>query len=105
MIDDLTKGKFAGELNGRFTIRVETPEATADEVALELIEVTGDERLRAHGMDNFSLVFRGPNERPLPQMTYRLRNDSLGEFDLFVVPVRRDVEGVYYEAVFNRMLK
>lgn len=27
---------------------------------------------------------------------------AIGAFDIFLVPIKRDPEGMYYEAVFNR---
>ena len=29
-------------------------------------------------------------------------HDKLGRFELFIVPIRQDGEGYYYEAVFSR---
>jgi hypothetical protein len=49
----------------------------------------------------FNLVFRGPLSPLLPQRTYRLANELLGELDLFLVPLGPDAEGQRYEAVFN----
>ena len=52
----------------------------------------------------FALTFRGPLKPPLPQQTYDLRHDLLGEMALFLVPVGEDREGRFYEVVFNRFL-
>lgn len=54
----------------------------------------GQERLQ------FSLVFRGPGEPILPQGSYALVHEELGELELFLVPIGRDSEGVRYEAAF-----
>ena len=48
----------------------------------------------------FSLVFRGPADRLLPQRIYRLEHEAIGGFDLFLVPIGRDGAGVRFEAVF-----
>jgi hypothetical protein len=48
----------------------------------------------------FSLVFRGPCDAVLPQRIYRLRHDSIGTFNLFLVPIGPDDAGMRYEAVF-----
>lgn len=48
----------------------------------------------------FSLLFRFPGLQ-LPQGTYPLAHPSLGEVDLFLVPIRQRREGILYEAVFN----
>ena len=69
---------------------------------LKLIEATGLESntARPDGQP-FTLVFRGPTDVELPQGTYDLRNDSLGQVAIFLVPFRQDEEGRFYEAVFN----
>jgi hypothetical protein len=36
---------------------------------------------------------------------FRLEHDKIGAIDLFLVPVRKDEQGLYYEAVFNRLLE
>jgi hypothetical protein len=53
------------------------------------------------GREPFSLTFAGPGEPLLGQGTYPLSHPTLGEFDLFIVPVERDADGVRYEAVFT----
>src|SRR5436190_601474 len=49
---------------------------------------------------SFSLYFRCPAVRQ-PQHIYSLSHPRLGEFDLFLVPIRQKKDGIYYEAVFN----
>ena len=49
----------------------------------------------------FSLVFVGPGRFVLPQQTYQLENDALGELELFLVPIGAEGEGMRYEAVFT----
>ncbi len=53
----------------------------------------GQERLQ------FSLVFRGPAPA-LPQASYALAHEALGELELFLVPIGADADGVRYEAAF-----
>ena len=50
---------------------------------------------------NFSLEFRAPTDTPPEQGMYHLTNRELGELDLFLVPIKRDERGLYFEAVFN----
>jgi hypothetical protein len=33
-----------------------------------------------------------------------MKHDSIGDFDLFLVPIGRDESGTFYEAVFNRLI-
>ena len=69
---------------------------------LELVEVTANERLRR---DNrrapFALLFRATSGEYLPQRIYHLDHALLGAMEIFLVPVRRDGSGCYYEAIFN----
>jgi hypothetical protein len=34
-----------------------------------------------------------------------MEHDSIGDFELFLVPIARDDSGTYYEAVFNRLVE
>ncbi|NQT89285.1 hypothetical protein HQ560_21130 [bacterium] len=49
----------------------------------------------------FSLVFTGPPGCVLPQQTYQLIHQEMGELDIFLVPIGSDEEGTQYEAIFN----
>lgn len=52
--------------------------------------------------DAFALVFRGPKEVVLRQHIYPLYHESLEEpWQLFLVAIAVEEEGVAYEAVFN----
>ena len=53
------------------------------------------------GMERFSVFFAGPGDVILPQKTYQLQHDKMGEIDLFLVPIGGDRNGFRYEAVFN----
>ena len=49
----------------------------------------------------FALMFLARQSIVLPQKIYRLKNDRLGEVEIFLVPVGKDAEGVSYQATFN----
>lgn len=51
------------------------------------------------------LINRGPAEPLLPQQTYRMEHEEMGELTLLLVPVGRDETGFTYEAVFNRLVE
>jgi hypothetical protein len=95
---ELTEAEFSKHVNTKFRALIE-PEP----LELELIQVKGyaggpnDHQ----GMERFSLFFAGPAEPLLPQTTFSLDHDSMGTFDLFLVPIQRSDEGSRYEAVFN----
>ena len=48
----------------------------------------------------FSLLFRGPADRPLEQGIHPLDHTDMGRLEIFLVPMQPDDEGPLYEAVF-----
>jgi hypothetical protein len=52
-------------------------------------------------MERFSIYFHGPAENFLPQDTYRVTHDQMGNLDLFLVPIAGDELGFRYETVIN----
>ncbi|HYG08802.1 MAG TPA: hypothetical protein VD835_02400 [Pyrinomonadaceae bacterium] len=98
MLEQLTMDSFAAQLNTKFRLGV-APEQI---VELELVEVQAQGDV-AGQTQRFSLFFRGPLEQYLPQSIYRMEHEQLGDVEIFIVPVRKDGEGIYYEAVFNRL--
>jgi hypothetical protein len=57
--------------------------------------------LAASGHEAYSLVFRGAPDLLLDQHIYPLRNATLGDMELFLVPIGPDDKGMRFEAVFN----
>lgn len=49
----------------------------------------------------FSLVFAGPSAPLLAQGTYTLAIPTLGDIEVFLVPIGPGADGMRYEAVFN----
>lgn len=91
----LTADDFAG-LEGQ-PFRVAAGEATVD-LVLATVRTLG----RSGGREAFSLLFHGPPGHPLGQGLHALANDTLGELELFLVPVAgSDPGGLLYEAVFT----
>ena len=103
MLERFTSETFAPHLGETF--RVYPDPATALDMSLIDVTVLGGGSGRggesAGGRVPFSLVFRGPLQPVLPQRTYRVEHDGIGEFDLFLVPIGLDAEGMRYEAVFT----
>ena len=52
----------------------------------------------------FALVFQAPVYAPPVQGVYRLHHPVIGLADIFLVPFKKTEVGVYYEAIFNRLL-
>jgi len=53
------------------------------------------------GRAPFSILFRGPAAPILPQRIYAVEHETLGRFELFLVPLGPDDAGARYEAVFT----
>jgi hypothetical protein len=87
---------FTNSLGSKFQVTVD-PDRT---VELKLTEVS--ERKLYPGQEEFAITFKGPGDAFLGQGIRLFNHEVMGSFDLFVVPIRQDAEGFYYEAVFNR---
>jgi len=97
MEPSLTHETFAQHANNKFQVQVD--ENTG--VELELTEIS---ELKLHpSQEEFSIVFRGPLDIFLGQGVRAVKHEQMGEFELFLVPIRQDQQGFYYEAVFNRI--
>lgn len=95
MMADLTADTFE-PLDGEiFTVMVVAPVQQ-----LRLIEVSRKGKGERAG-GSFSLLWQSDTGAVLPQGIYVLNNDSLGDIELFIVPVGRAGDGVQYEAVFT----
>jgi hypothetical protein len=97
-MDRISQQTFSENLNTKFRLR----RGDDDVVVLELIECK--DLGSTPNQEQFSIVFRGPREPFLEQMTYELEHDTLGEVLIFLVPVKQEPESFYYEAVFNRFI-
>ncbi|MEO8436272.1 MAG: hypothetical protein ABI596_15325 [Pyrinomonadaceae bacterium] len=101
----LNREAFSRCLNTRFSF----VHGEATPVAVKLIEVNdltpnaNRPSAEATGKECFAAVFIGSHNAPLRQETYTVTHESLGRFSMLVVPVASNKEGLYYEAVFNRL--
>jgi hypothetical protein len=98
MDNDLSHGNLSNELNTIFIVKQEN-----GDLPLELTEVTA-RKLVGQRNEQFSIIFRGPSDQSLGQGTQHMEHKRFGELDLFIVPIRQDGTGLFYEAVFNRFL-
>jgi hypothetical protein len=107
-LEDLSCETFAGQLNTTFWIHA----APARSIPVKLDEVRrrpdkplqpGQRPPGDAGNEKFSLFFSGLRRELLPQDTYTFEHETLGRFDLFIVPVgTRNPHKINYEMVFNR---
>jgi hypothetical protein len=81
---------FAVEFEGAELPRFELTEAAALPV-----------HKGAPRQDPFSLVFRAPGTCDVRQGTYVVQHERIGELPVFLVPIGKDEEGLYFQAVFN----
>ncbi len=103
MQDRLTHHDFAPHIAQTFELSLDGQSLPLTLEEVKYLRKGHREDLR----DQFSVVFKGPAEPLLPQHTYELRHESMGELPLFLVAVGRE-EGrnhetdrpVLYEAVF-----
>lgn len=93
----LTHEAFSQQLNTKFQVHLDGNTS----LELDLIEVS---ELKVHPQqEEFTILFRGPLSALLSQGLGNFTHEQMGEFELFIVPIRQDHQGFYYEAVFNRL--
>lgn len=98
MLDKLQSSDFTPYLHQNFSLHC----GEAAPRAAELLEVRELGAAGPHAQRKpFAIVLRGPRERRLPQMIYKVEHEKLGAFEIFLVPVAVDESGYHYEAVFN----
>jgi hypothetical protein len=99
MLDTFTMETFQPHIGELFTIVVD------DEVRLptKLTEVSpwGPEASKGRPRVPFSLVFHTVPQAVLPQQIYRVENENMEPFEIFLVPIEPDERGMRYEAVFT----
>lgn len=93
----LTHDAFAQQVNSKFQVEVD------ENIAVELELVHVSELKLYPQQEEFVVVFRGPSDMFLDQGGRNFKHDKMGQFELFIVPVQQDAQGIYYEAIFNRL--
>lgn len=104
MLDQLTVSDFIGHVNRTFRVSL----GSGDVLELELIqaETIGESHrpaspeIRAQA---FSLIFRGPRDRLLPQQIYPIEHPTRGTLGIFLVPLgpKGEANGLHYQAIFS----
>jgi hypothetical protein len=97
--EQLTQEQFREHLNTIFAVPV-SPDQT-----LELTLVECNDLGSSPKQVQFSLLFAGPPTPMIQQQTCPLRHEVIGDLSLFLVPIRRDQQHIYYEAIFNYFRK
>jgi len=97
MLETLTKEIWETYLDKDFQVEI-TDQAA---VVMTLIAVSGFGRPLLGRREAYSLLFQGPLQPALAQRIYRIRQQQLGNWDIFLVPVGKESKGLQYEAVFT----
>jgi hypothetical protein len=97
-MSELTRDDFAKHLNTKFRV----PTSDGQTLELELTEVT--ELRQSPRTESFSMIFRAPGDAAPDQRLYQMEHDELGALDIFLVPVGHDKKGLWFEALFNRVV-
>lgn len=94
----LTQEEFSKHIGTKFSVRLDDRE-----INLTLAEVQEymPGATEETGMERFSVFFDGPTDFLLPQQSFQLSHERMGQFDLFLVPISGHEKGFRYEAVFN----
>lgn len=100
-LDAVTSETFSKYRGTRFLIRGDSMSGAE----FDLIDVSESSRRKPKGRglasrSPFSIVFRGPVHCELRQGTYQVEHESLGTFELFLVPVGPKRDTYRLEAVF-----
>jgi len=97
MLEKITKEMFGERVGSTFRVSIGEGDESVDLVLSEL-----EERKAPGGYETFSLAFRGPLEPALEQRMFLFEHETLEPFNLFIVPIARDPDGMIYEAIVNR---
>lgn len=89
---------FSAAVNSQFSV-LETDGSVSQFKLVECRSHVSNER-----QECYSLYFLAPPDRPRRQEIYRLKNEQLGEMELFLVPIKQDEHGLYFEAVMNQLI-
>ena len=95
----IPKERFENALHTEFLMQVENIEAP---VPLQLVQF--ESKINTPRQECFTLLFRGPVDAPSVQLLCKLTHVDLGIQEIFLVPVKKNADGLFYEAVFNRLL-
>jgi len=93
----LTHEEFSKHANTKFQVQLDQHPP----VELDLVEVS---ELKIYPQqEEFAVEFRGPLDKFLAQGPHNFSHEEMGQFELFIVPIKQDEQGFYYEAIFNRL--
>ena len=92
------KADFEAQLKTTFKV---LPDAE-NEFEMTLVEVKT--AISNKFQECFALLFKAPESATPEQGMFRLRHEKLGDLEIFLVPVKKNDDGLFYEAIFNKLL-
>ena len=98
MLENIKREDFEKFLKTKFRVN----DDFSNFVELELVEVVNEMNDVDDGYERFSLFFHLPGNQLIPQATYKMEHEQLGQFELFIVPTGRVPDGYSYQATFSR---
>ena len=105
--ETLSGETFAGHEGSTFTVVGTGIPGVMDQTFGPVdLELTGVEDLSSEPVEAFSILFRGPREQEFDQGNYRLEHKTLGEVNLFLVPIldpQPSDDRICYQAVISRL--
>lgn len=98
LLKQLTRQTFDPLVNEPFQVTLDTGPLSLDLIECKsLADGRPDEGLR----EPFSLIFHGPPAPILAQQIYPVTHSSIGNVEIFLVPLGPAKDGMKYEAVFT----
>jgi hypothetical protein len=95
---ELSKSSFEAAVNSPFLMQ----RPVGSPLPMELVQYKL--KIETKMQECFALLFKAPLDAPPLQDTYTLQHAELGTLELFLVPVKQTDDGLFFEAVFNRLL-
>lgn len=95
-----SKATFVPHVNTLFRIHVNSSKVL-ETTLISIADIGPVPDTAEAGRECFVLTFRGAET--LRQNTYRIEHQTLGQFELFLVPAGKNKKGVYCQAVINRL--
>ena len=96
ILENLTIDDFSNRIGETFRIRIADDQAL--DIALAEVNALGTGTGKR---TPFSLMLRSSGPAYAPQGIYRIEHNQLGAFDLFIVPLGPDQQGMRYEVIFT----
>ena len=101
MTELLQSADFQSQLDQVFSIHLDPEGATTIDLQLVSVKELGA-TTGTGSRAPFSLQFLGPlSQQYLRQHTYQMVNETLGTFDIFIVPLGAEAGRMRYEAIFT----